>query len=490
MQNNSDIFSSKLKQSIDNDNELLFGKILSPEELSDGTFNITISLVNIYMFLADLIYLNNNHNLENELPTPEMIVKEVEEVGEVSVDYPGQEVMPLYHPFFYEFKATSKDKRIKEFVSEHRGEWVSLSKRVAGKNILSIEGTFIFCASPLIARGNQLIFDKSSAKYDRLCKYIKATYSVKGLRQIIAKNSKSDAITDFYNLLPNNVKCINGTVYSVGFANNIEINIKGKNDEEKTILYDVGCTYLAGVLKKKIVVDNLDSFKDKRFDAVILSHWDMDHILAVGYYDSSIMFSNNMIWIAPDLTILTDEEITISAGRLAWYIARKCKAQFFNNLNGIIYGSGCSYFELWQGKENTSTPSLHKNSIGILVFIKQEGISVVNHFVSLKKSGSRMVKALFCGDCVYESIPDGLDGTMCDILVVPHHGSELTIPAKIKGRGSSAIISSDKRETKKRKSKGKTFPGPKHVLNLIKRGFNHIYITENDGNISFWICSK
>lgn len=228
------------------------------------------------------------------------------------------------------------------------------------------------------------------------------------------------------------------------------------------------------------VVKNIKSVVGNSLpNAIILSHWDVDHILAVGYLDSSIIFNRKFIWLAPDLSLVPLAEISHSAYRLCLYLAIKAKLCLIQQAGAMVCNSGDGNFELWQGKGKRGH-STTSNNIGLI--IKLKGLSHQNiHSISRPLYRKyRDCKILLSGDCEYEQMPSGIVNEQYSLLVAPHHGSNLIMPNfKAELDEGQCIISVGKN----------TFghPGGKHIIELSKKEFKEFLPTNGRKSINFHI---
>lgn len=481
----SELFSSALRKSVEDD-KYVYGKFLISEGLEDEVeeFSICVSLINEYMFKADQFYFTK-------------LLYGNEYVVDISDE--DKQIFEGYHPYFFEFKAHSRDARIRSFILQHCGEWIKmelLTEEIETiQNEYIIDGTMIFGASPLILSGRRLTFD-SSALSDPIAKEIEDLYSCSdkltkknNLYALTKKNINAKNVLDsFRNLLPNDIKFVLGTIHNVGQANNIKLSLQSSNSKKATILFDVGCTYQSADSGNKLITRNTRSFIHEKFDAIILSHWDVDHISGIEYYNENLLYSKKMIWIAPDVNLLGKDELSASAFRLAAYLANKSQLYLADSLNKCI-NIGNRVLEIWQGDGtqhknvlSNKTEATHNNVIGLLVEIKGFGKAVVNDMVEAKHSMRfpQDVRALLCGDCTFLSIPKQLKNKQYDILVTPHHGTDTTTPDIRGTQNAVAIISAGKVD-----KNDIYYPGPNHVYQLVKNDFSRVLLTEKYSNIGF-----
>ena len=197
--------------------------------------------------------------------------------------------------------------------------------------------------------------------------------------------------------------------------------------------------------------------------------------MTVGYYNSRILYAQDQIWIAPNLNLLEPEECSLSAARLAGYVAKNSNLYLANKL-GKELGSRDNVFKLWQGLGTKKREATHNNNIGILIEISGAGFWKIETAKDcLETKGVRKIHALLAGDCPFDNMPERLKKhTLYDFLITPHHGSDRTVPDIYGEERSAAVICAG--------SRGE-FPGDEHVNRLRENGFWGIYKTSEDGNI-------
>lgn len=450
-----------------------YGKIISISPTEQEKYTLKISLVTKRMFNVDYQFLSHFDNIN--LP-------DYDELDEYS-DYDN------YHPFFYEFVAEIAYHQMVS-ISNLGDRWqcVTISDVSYQTDDPAIIGTELFSASPLISSGKKLIFNHHSG-FDPFCTLLDKTYTKENLRVITQNNYNNSHLKYFRSLFTNEIKNVTGIIYSVGLANNSKLTFDDRYGNSFSILYDLGKTHISQVLERPEVDKTIKEFKKSRFNAIVLSHWDSDHIIAVGDYTPSSLYSHNKTWIAPDINMLAFNELSLGAIRLACYISKKCNTYFFRNPNKSINIDNPYYrFSIWQGQSTPKKSASHQNNIGLLLNICGYGDYHIEYGInkySVIKSGFHdyppdKINLLLCGDCVYDNWPDIILDDEHNILCVPHHGTNKALPSAIKKTENGvAIICSDK------SGYSESFPGKEHVFQLIEKGYSHILTTEQSGNIRF-----
>lgn len=475
------LFTDALHRSLEENT--IYGKFLITEnpDSESPDFEVSVSLMNRFMLRADLYFITT-------LMEHSDIFRDFSETEIPSFSAEDREIYAGYHPYFYEFHARSTDTRLRAIMREYAGQWLLMhfDDTPPEDEEISLAGTMSFSASPLISKGKTLKFNPASF-FDSTCHTLNTLYSKKNVNLYTGKCvNDSSTFTKFKSILPTDIRCVEGTVYSVGLANNISLTLGDPGHRSVTLLYDIGCTHVKSVRERPDVEDNLDHFKYKRVDAVILSHWDSDHILGVGYYNPDNLYSKDIVWIAPDLNLLSEQELSAGAARLACYVAHKSNLYLANQLDSKL-DTHNKVLELWQGKGKKSGQATHNNNIGLLIELNGFGFTdgMSHRYYWKRRYFPRpffhKVHALLTGDCVFDNIPDTLKSTRYDLLVTPHHGTDLSIPDINGIDDSTAIICADESGT------AVSYPGSKHVMGLLQHNFTNILITQYQGNIYFRI---
>jgi hypothetical protein len=306
-------------------------------------------------------------------------------------------------PYFYEFFTEVESRETIAFLEEHIGQWLQAEfvenegKKTEG---YLVEGTVLFSSSPFKTEKTSIVIKNSSVP-----KSIKS--------QILSAYDTTGAIADLrdprhYDL--ENVLDLHTAsffkeirIYNVGQANCIYL----KNTANKRVLFDIGVSNKISDITCPYEKKSLNALKHIQPNLVILSHWDLDHILGV-CYSSDRLFECH--WIAPDLNAL-GPSTPVSAARLAKFLHWKRKlflvGQSFANIR-IYRNAG---FELWMGKCKQGSLSKANNS-GLII--------------TLYNGNS----ALLPGDCEYNMLPNaiGIQSHFYEYIVVPHHCSKIDFP--------------------------------------------------------------
>lgn len=229
-------------------------------------------------------------------------------------------------------------------------------------------------------------------------------------------------------------------VYNVGNGNCIYIKgFDGNNP--KNLLYDIGYhnhAYPSGVLGRTSYQRSIHAIRSfsKHLDCIILSHWDLDHILGCAYAPQYLFHRK---WIAPNFP--TNDKIVISARRLAIYldrigslilVDRNPTPQRTGAFASLTDSTGDSIISFWIGNGLARIiPGVKRKEANYKISkINREGIIIE---IANKNHQGKTINCLLTGDVPYSSIPNGVNLTNnspIDYLVVPHHGSNMDVFCK------------------------------------------------------------
>jgi len=220
------------------------------------------------------------------------------------------------------------------------------------------------------------------------------------------------------NLFPNAIKEINFICFNVGSGLNTNINIISAESEMTRVKFDIGASMSHKKDKSfKYDKDNFYQNPSSEFlhipEMTVLSHWDLDHIKGIEFYDTYEIYK--MLWIAPNINNLKACDISDFAKMLCvciclneridrriglyMYLVDKC-------LNNTIIHSN-TYMTIAKTKGiNDMTSSKRKNNYGL----------------ALKLHNSKSL--LLTGDSDYDNLPDCVNGQHYDVFIMPHHGSD------------------------------------------------------------------
>lgn len=333
---------------------------------------------------------------------------------------------PYFLHFLIDISKIDKKERIFISKSEHLGQWFKgaflpneaiIHDKIDG---YLMKGFLESSASPIhYEKGCLIINDTSlgSADLDNINSIYEA-YKITTQDDTTVNNELNDIFRDTI--------FSEARVYNVGNANCIYI--KGScGNQPKNLLYDIGYNippygcklYKTPYIKARRAILQISN----HIDCIVLSHWDLDHILGCAYAPKHLFLHK---WIAPNF--LTKEEYSVSARRLAVYlnvigslmlVERKPTSLRTDAFARIT--TGTSSISFWMGINPSPRKVSVRNDEHWITPVNREGIiiEVINY------QGGNYINSLLLGDVPYSSIPNGVNlikGTSIDYLVVPHHG--------------------------------------------------------------------
>lgn len=352
-----------------------------------------------------------------------------------------------YRPYFM-FFVSSLEKDACEKYNERIGTWAVANFSDNNENSNGLSGYVEFAASPVrySPLERTLIIEDDELDPD-IVEEINRTYIIPPILddrsiQRHLKNELANVQIDF------------AKIYKVGNGNCIYLN------GSKRVLFDIGFNQRSGeafILPQ--YANARRAISNIRPDDVIISHWDVDHYIAVVYARNDVF---EKPWFVPQIV----DSDTVGVRRLAAYInilsggklyqIRRRDRSDFEVLATVNKKSSRNRIIVCRGEGNLITDKNERNCNGI-------GILVLN----------RKVKALFQADIPYDNLTEFLwrKDASYDYLVVPHHGAyedtyNLDKSKNIKG---IAIVSGDG---------GSNRPNASSRMALETKGYD-VYITEN-----------
>lgn len=360
------------------------------------------------------------------LSAEEDSVEQISIVSQLMKDYDmnffQKGINSQYHPYCCEFIVDLKKvtKKQQKMLKDNIGKWLKLilcfNKKFSKKSM--IQGILIFSASPIIRRGCCLDFadkpkpieDVEIKKYEDFEVFLNEK-----------TNEKTNTGYTFLNQI-NNIKHLYGEIYNVGQGNFIYLKI----NKSFSMFFDVGeSKYPEDSLgEKNYIKQNNDRIVKLEPDCIMLSHWDLDHIL--GVYKFSDIFYKRPQWVTPDIKILGNQA-SLSAKRLCAYLIKEGKLSFVNKRDDcflIIGDEDNGMIRFWQGK-GEGNPSTLANNIGLIIEVK---INVndnpkENQSKHKDKEKIKFQKLLFTGDCSYSKMNSTILAEKYDFIVTSHHGA-------------------------------------------------------------------
>lgn len=406
-----------VKDAMDTNNDRVYGQIYLDEmvywgEEDGGQIKISVSLVNEQML-----------NMEYE-------ARESEDT-------------PL---FFYEFRGemtfNSKTELIKRKILYYSGSAENdfyfiriIDIETQGGNIeaimqeyhqrIAFEGEITFSASPVLSHKAIIVIGDSVKKTDKdAYEKLNKTYKVWD-NNIKAKcvYDKKRILSKLDRLFDDKIKSYETRIYNVGQANCCYCDLTTKK-----IFFDIGVTRSSDEIQTPTVQSAVQELSTLDVDAVILSHWDLDHILGVCYNQNCL---KKKIWIVPDFEKMYSTPC-ISIKRVCNYLIKNGKSELLmvdtSEKNKLLFESSNKAVTIYMGELKASHGVNKRNNGGLLLKLEN------------KKN------ILLPGDCENQVIPKAAVTHRYDNVLVPHHGavmSDPTLYGKI-GKKNTAYISCGK----------------------------------------------
>lgn len=410
-------------------------------------------------------------NIQISLLTDDMIALDNQFL--VSEWSASSEDLKMYRPYFFEFYASISFDQWK-IIEKNVGSWkeIVLSDPLEseGNNgaIIEdeIEGVVIFSASPLKRRQKYLKFDSWAGQIPEIAiKTLKNT-----LKKLIAKESKKKSVSVCEEVMRaiNDFHGLDVTVYNVGQGNFIELLFTNTKEEEKKkfeidyrVLFDIGMTPFGNPKENRFIRENVKYFKDSTPSAIILSHWDTDHILGITDLNQKWVFSEKVLWIVPDPTEI-DKSVTQNAYRLlAVLLQSNANVQVIKargkKRNQPVCKTDDGSVRLWKGFGNkiagTKARFSAANNLGLILQIEKNGKAF-----------------LFPGDCEYTQMPSSCIRHYT-FMVASHHGAKQEIPKALTASGFGRCIVSCG-------SNPYGHPTREYLMGVRKRGYVFIGVTD------------
>lgn len=438
-----------------------------------------------------------------------LVNKQVVELDSILMEEydPNNTLMSQYKPFFYEFSgyASSKSEgwdlfrsiisingQIREFNSSEKINadernlkeediqvayqcFIVIDSEDNAENLYyendnveilaTIAGNVLFSASPIIEKKGKLIVTKNKelltdVEFQNVID--DSVYCCK------VKPKKVDKKAEIEKMIENTVKGVipeKVVAFNVGQANCISISMKNK----KNIFFDIGLTK-NDIERKNVDIKNaVSEYGNVIPNLIILSHWDLDHILGIPYANTAIWDSD---WIVPDLWGLQRytykkngkivyKYLSDSAKRLLKFITWKYpdKIMIIDEewKKQCIYSDSDGNFNLWCGERVTSKGYNAKNM--------KYCITCANNFGLIISLRGEKNTALLTGDCDYKIMPNDIWKSNYEYLIVPHHGSKMSeVLAKASSDDSIAVLSYGIMNTY-------GHPNNQHITELDKNGY-------------------
>lgn len=449
---------------------IVYGKILM--NIENDLNYCQISLINDCMLELDAKFMNYHNNKDSYTSS-------------------DKDLMEGYHPYFFEF-LISLDKVKLEILEEFKqycNKWIKMKlvsnddrknkwdDILIAKEKVHLFGTVVFGASPLIRQGKELVFSPDDTDVK---KYIVLdSDELKHRIKEYTDNYKGEIENEFCNLIED-ANEIKGSIYNVGQGNCISLKMN-----ETDTFFDVGTTVKVFEAEEFYVRMNEARLSTMKPQYIVLSHWDMDHVIGVcnignDKEDDDYSVYHNCCWIAPDLNLLSNP--SVSARRLCFFLLTTNKIWLVNcqNYRKSVIQSKNGFFSLWQGSKKEGQGS-KKNNIGLIIKIEHSCKKDINKKTNGNKNKDMVNQnALFAGDCEFAQMPSVLSDAKYDFIVTAHHGSGHAVPTDrmSAAQNARAVISVGSNTYK--------HPAPEHIAKLVEKGFR-VFFTLGCFKIDFKI---
>ena len=381
-----------------------------------------------------------------------------------------EKLPPDYYPYFISFQVQAHS-IYQHFNRLSCDQWYcacflsdsSDSNRIDSHDQIVLDGQLLTSASPVFIRsGKVLIYGGVSSTIYKRLKQTKEVIRQKLNHEVIDKAEANTVFQDFWrNESIQYIDC-----YNVGKGNVDHIQC-----ETRSILYDFGLDFdassstTARIPKPRFPAT--DNIKTLTPNGVILSHWDMDHILGCTYCNPKIL---TIPWIAPNYIN------SASAYRLARYI----------QLRGTLY-----LVNTYPDPEHLATFNASEYSVHLYQGAGEEKpITPINcHGLLLElniKKNNDTVDILLAGDVPYSCMPNRITHrrTPYHCIHVPHHCREMEL-TNLKGivnsaSGSDAIISEYRGKVKPKLSSSEK----QHYAELVKLNCRTFFTTHRTDHLA------
>lgn len=343
-----------------------------------------------------------------------------------------------YRPFFIEFKGYCTNRqyfeKMAKFIFEEENVYFSayfvpdgvqddsfFNENGASATAI-LTGTVLTSASPIeYISGRLVIVDKNPKLPHDYVKLINDDiYQCQSDAYTYAKKDELQIVLDkvFGGEIPQTVK-----VYNVGQGYCASITMQS----DKTVFSDIGLSKDSQELRLQGVRNAKSEIRKTAPPlAVVLSHWDLDHILGVTNAADNIY---DAVWIVPDIytfkknTRTYPKYISTSAKRLLKYLDWRNSTKLIRISDEfkrqMVYQNSQKAFSIWTGerrlirgknRRNECYTITEANNFGLILFL------------------SNQYTALLPGDCAYKVLPAPLKSKEINYLVAPHHCSKMSSP--------------------------------------------------------------
>lgn len=404
--------TEKLKEacSFDCEKKESYGQIRVIESRWDGEKQVEIK-AEISLINADMLRLELEYAVENPL------LYFYEFFGEAKINLDN---FYYYRPYlFYDYEWWNESYGMTKVTIYTEEEFERNQNGDNGQ--ICFYGELFFATSPAIAKKSVIVIEGIAD--DKELYRLYNTYNDEIERNSIVSNN--EIINKLDEIFNEKIREAKIDIYNVAQANFINCILNNK----KNVLFDVGVSRFKCDRESKEVQAALNEISKLLINGIILSHWDLDHILGIAYTHDT---AKDCTWIAPDFRKLYDaKKHPLSVLRLCNFLIKNGKGCLClidtSQINKQFFSSKDGKINLWLGEPKSSNGINRANNGGLLL-----------KFENLKS-------ILLTGDCENSIHPKGIYSSNLDYIVIPHHGSIMTLP-KAKGKkGSTAYVSYGKK---------------------------------------------
>ena len=434
--------------SLRNDREKVYGQIYVDEVTywdngESGRIKVSISLVNYKMLNMEYEAIEEDKAGDTPLFFYEFIGKKTFDKDTKNFENPILNITKL------NFISGGIDKQLFAFriIQLGNDEEENLSVIRQYEKQLSFVGSLLFSASPILSHKVIIIVEDSAEKdnkevYDKL----KKTYDTwdSNIEKHCIKDM--DVIRQEISKFFSNSVCQCVSIFNVGQANCCYCEFQNKK-----LFFDIGVSRSSEELNSQLVSSALDEIIKKDVDGVILSHWDLDHILGVCYNQKCL---NQKIWFVPDFTNLYKVP-RLSIKRLCNYLIKNGKSEIC--MINTTYSNKTLYdrngISIYMGEPKAANGINKMNNGGLILRLENNK------------------NILLPGDCENSIIPNDAVKGFYDYYLISHHGSYMSDP-RVRSKNGIAYISSGS-------ITGHCIPDNGIVDKYKKVGFQYVHNTKN-----------
>lgn len=264
-------------------------------------------------------------------------------------------------------------------------------------------GDITFSASPILSHKVMIVVEDPvcGIDEDKLKIYDKWDDTIK--KECILEKKK--IVSELQNFFDMGVVSKEVDIYNVGQANCCYCNLGSK-----ALFFDIGITRSKDERDTTLVKKAIEEISELDVDAVILSHWDLDHILGVCYNKKCM---ENKLWVVPDFENLYHVP-RLSIKRLCNYLLRNGKSKLLmvdtTDIDKVLFRSSNDSVSIYMG-EPKAAYGINKMNNGGLILALQNRRNI-----------------LLPGDCENSIIPSDAINVDYNNVLIPHHGSMMSMP--------------------------------------------------------------